>query len=53
MERQYADAFGFGFIPFAHKELYAAAKGEWHVFRVGALWGLRGFVDLAFVGFAV
>lgn len=39
LERQYADAFCFGFIPFAHKELYAAAKGEWHVFRVGLRFG--------------
>lgn len=39
LERQYADAFCFGFIPFAHKELYVTVKGEWHVFHVGLRFG--------------
>jgi hypothetical protein len=39
LERQYADALCFGFIPFAHKELYAPVKGEWHMFRVGLHFG--------------
>lgn len=39
LEQQYAEAFSFGFVGLAHKELYAQTGSDWHVFRVGLRFG--------------
>lgn len=39
LEQQYADAFSFGFVGLAHKELYATNGSDFHVFRVGLRFG--------------
>lgn len=39
LEQQYAEAFSFGFVGLAHKELYAQTGSDFHVFRVGLRFG--------------
>lgn len=40
LESEYANAFSFGFVGLAHKELYGAMGSDWHVFRVGLRFGV-------------
>jgi hypothetical protein len=35
LEQAYADAFTYGFLGMAHKELFTDKKESWHVFHVG------------------
>lgn len=39
LEQQYAEAFCFGYVGLAHKELYAQTGNDFHVFRVGLRFG--------------